>query len=135
MVTEACHQFAVVQPANRIQSGGAAQSSVIFRFLCDHVQHDPQPVHVIEDDVPLIQLAAVEALAFIDVRPHPRVTPIPAIQVVGQEINTVHALACQVIEGANDALALVLPGGVTGSPVLHVGLVFMEKPADMAVAA
>ena len=78
-------------------------------------------VHVVEEDFPLVQLGGVEAPPLGVAGPHPGIGAIAAVDVVGQEVDAVDALTGEVVDGADDALALAaLPGGVAGIPVGYV---------------
>ena len=127
MVREAGDQLAVVELSLAAQFA-FVQALVVLRLLRDDVEHQAEPVHVREDDLPLVQLAAIEAEPLLGLGPGPDVLAVAAVDVVGEEVDAVHALGGQVVQGPDDALALaVLPGGVAGPPVLDVRLVVVDE--------
>ncbi len=68
-------EFPVVQLSDGVQTRAAAQSAIILGLLRDDVEQDPQAVHVGKDNLPLVELADVEAVVHSELGPHPRVAP------------------------------------------------------------
>ena len=121
---ETRNQFAVVQLA-LCAKGAAVQQLVVLRLLCDHVKLDAQLVHVREDDLPLGQLGAVKPVTLAVGGPRPDVVAVTG-DIHGQEVDRIHPLAGQVIQSANDVLALgALPARISGVPVAGVRVVVM----------
>ncbi len=56
MMTKAGNELAIVDHPLLRQ---AAEQLIIFGFLSDDVKHDPLRIHMIEDDLPLIELTDV----------------------------------------------------------------------------
>ena len=72
-----------------------------------------------KNDVPLVQLAAIEVKLVVRIGPGPDVLAVASIDVVGEKVDAVHALGGQVVQRPDDALAFtVLPGRITRLPVL-----------------
>ena len=115
---------------------------VVLRLLEEEVQDDALLLHVVEDDLPLVELGDVEgaridreverALAVAGVRadaaevgggPGPDVAPVAA-HGVEQHVGGVHPVLGEVVDRADDALALAaVPGRVAAVEVLDVRLV------------
>ncbi|MBA7663137.1 hypothetical protein ES703_71176 [subsurface metagenome] len=92
------------------------------------MEHQAQFVHMRKNNLPLVEFAAVETEFLFGARPRPDVLAVAAVDVIRDEINAVHTLAGQVIQGADDAFSFaVFPGWVAGAPVLHVRGVAMQK--------
>ena len=82
------------------------------------MQHNAQVVHVVKNDLPLVEFTAVEPIPDIRRCPHPAISTVTPVEIICQEVDTVHPLAGQVIERANDGFTFVsLPCGITGQPV------------------
>ncbi len=90
------------------------------------MQHDAQAVGVRKHPFPLIQLAAIEAVAFVVAGIGPYVFAI-AIDVERQEVNGIHAFIGQVVESADQPFAFAtLPGRIAFVPVWHVVLIDVQ---------
>ena len=105
MMTKTGNQFAQVQFPLDI-SVPEIEQTLIFCFLQYKMDHHPQFVHVVENDLPLVELAHVEAVPNVRVRPHPGVAPVAAVEVVREKVDAVHGLSGEVVERADHALAL-----------------------------
>ncbi len=135
-MAEAGDEFAVVKLPHGIQSRPSAERAVVLGLLRHDVQHEPQAVHVREDDLPLVELGAVVTVPHIGGGPHPGVAAVAAIQVVGEEVDAVHPLRREVIQRADHSLPFAaLPRRVACAPVLHVRLVLVDEGADLFIAA
>ena len=129
VVPEAGDQLTVVETAQTPELA-AIERLVVLGLLQHEVKLDADLVHVGEDDLPLLQLADVEAGPFAVAGPGPDIAPVSAVDVVGEEVDAVHPLAREVVEGADDALALTaLPCRIAGLPVGDVRLVPVQEVA------
>ena len=126
VVREPRDQFAVVELPLRAEVA-AVEQAVVLGLLRHHVKRDAQPCHVREDDLPLVQLRHVEAVAHARARPRPDVPPV-AVHVQRQEVDGVDALRCQVVEPADEALApFTLPRRIPVAPIGDVRPVAVQS--------
>jgi len=95
-VAESRYQFAVVEFALSAQVA-AVEQLIILGFLRDDMQHQSHLVHVGEDNFPLIELAAIEAITLGVAGPRPDILAVAA-DVHGEEIYRVHAFAGEIVE-------------------------------------
>mmetsp|Transcript_41587 Transcript_41587/g.118098 ORF Transcript_41587/g.118098 Transcript_41587/m.118098 type:complete len:255 (-) Transcript_41587:241-1005(-) len=115
MVAEASDEFTVVDCPADIK-GAIAMEVLVLGFLCLDVQPDALAVGVLEDDLPLVRLAHVNA-----VPPHRRVgedVHVVTLDVECEEAQHVEAFPRQIVDSPNEAFPpAVRPGGVALSPV------------------
>ncbi len=91
-------------------------------------------VHVAERDFPLRELADVKSVPHGIGRPRPHITSIPAVDVVGQEVDTVDPHAAEVIEPTDQAFTLTaFPGRIAFRPVANVRCVVVDRVIDRVV--
>jgi hypothetical protein len=126
VVTEAGDQFAVVQPA-LVAGIAAIEQQLVLGFLGLEVEVHAHPVAVLEDDLPLVELRDIHPQALagggvgVDVL-------VVAVDVHGQEREAVQPFGGEVVDGADQALALAaLPQRVPGVPVDHVRLPVLDE--------
>ena len=128
MVAETRGHLPQIELADVVQRGAAAQLLVVLGLLGDQVHGDAESLHVGKHDVPLGQLGDVDAIPDVGSGPDPSVLTIAAIEVVGHEIDTIHALGGEVVQRSDDVLALAaLPSRVAWLPVARVRLVAMQE--------
>ncbi len=127
VMAEAGDEFAVVESSLRAEIA-VVETLVVLGLLADDVEHQAELVHVREDDLPLIELAAVESESLARARPGPDILAVAAVDVVGDEIYAVHALGSEVIQRSDHAPApAVLPARVAGSPVSYMRGVMVDE--------
>ena len=130
------------RPTARCSPGPAASTSttatatadavVVLLLLELEVQVDALGLGMIEDDLPLIELGHVVVELVVAIDEGPDVVAVsPAV--VRHEGHRVHSLRRQVVDGADQRLALGLaPGGIAVLPILDVRRVGVDRGLERA---
>ncbi len=103
------------------------QQLVVFLFLMHKMQHESPPVHVVETEIPLVELAAIKLgpVRRSDLRPDVLVV---ALGVHGQEIARGCLPGSEIVQRPNDVPALaVLPRWVANPEVAGVRIVSVGR--------
>src|SRR5690606_2893999 len=126
MMPKAGDEFAIVEFSLQAKRP-AVQQLIVLLLLRNHVQMNPEAIHVMEHDLPLRELAYIEAVTLGPRRPWKHIIAV-STGVHCEKVHGIHVFSRQVVERSNDVFASpTLPRRVAGTIMLRVRAVMMKR--------